>query len=168
MARGLRSLAAGNGVIHCVWFQDQLDGRPVELIVVGLAQIEPHESALLLQAIGDTGLGEEIRDVVSDGPVAQDETPRDLGVRPSVRHPGQDFFLARGQPCGPIPARGSRACNMVPSPWLSIVTIPPSSVARSRMDALPVSLPGAAPPEPSSEISGDHGIQGCQNPNQGA
>src|SRR5665647_2507026 len=49
-----------------------------------------------IPAVGDPELREQIGDVVADGFVAQDQTPRDVGVRPSICHEGQNFFLACG------------------------------------------------------------------------
>jgi len=52
-AGGLRSLATGDRVLHRVRVQRQFTAHRLENVAVGLTQIEPDESALLLQVIRD-------------------------------------------------------------------------------------------------------------------
>ena len=53
VARGFRSLAAGDGVLNCLRVEGQLAGQLLEEGMIGLAQIYPHERAVLLQVIRD-------------------------------------------------------------------------------------------------------------------
>jgi hypothetical protein len=51
--RGLRTLTSRDGILHRVRIQGQLIGQLQEERVVGLAQIEPHQRAIILQMVGD-------------------------------------------------------------------------------------------------------------------
>ena len=51
MARGLGSLAAGDGVLDRMRVEGQLVGKFEQELMIGVAQIEPDKSAFLLQMV---------------------------------------------------------------------------------------------------------------------
>jgi hypothetical protein len=53
MARSLRSLTTGDGVLDGVRVQGQLVRKLEQGVMIGVAQVEPYESPLLLQMVRD-------------------------------------------------------------------------------------------------------------------
>ena len=107
MARGLGSLDTGDRVLDRVRVQSQFLGEPLEELVIGLAQVEPDECALLLQVVGDLLKGEvlSLEETLSPQPgadlVAGASAHGHSLHRQWLRVSGRRILASRRSPFGP-------------------------------------------------------------------
>ena len=53
VAGGLRSSNPGQGILHGVWVESQLLGEIVEVLRIRTADINPHQTAILVEVVGE-------------------------------------------------------------------------------------------------------------------